>query len=136
MAGNPNIAQCAIGYRFGEPGGADPSEASKMGARPYEIRRALKKIARTIFDVTEGAPTFEKQVRDIFGGEMSGAELAAVRKFMQAMKDYRAMENLTNDIDGKLVERRIESRVTLAELVTGSYESLESGEGDDSGVAD
>lgn len=118
--GNPDIVKHAEGYRYGDPGGADPSESAKSG-KPWSIRNAVRRICAAEFDMSPDAPTVDEQIKKLFRGKMTGGQIAAVRKFAQAMKDFRAMENLTNDVDGKLVER---NETTLkgdlaAELIAG-----------------
>lgn len=111
--------------KFGSDGGPDPSAAAAKGNRSRaQIRQALRRLAAFQFDVTDNAPPLNDQMRDVFmrKGYITGAEMAAIRKFTQAMKDYRAMENITNDVDGKQIERVVEAKVTLSDLVNGIYE--------------
>ncbi len=110
--GNPNITEHSKGHRFGDEGHTDPREAQKKASKPWSIRNGVRRIAGSEFDVGPDAPPFGDQLNQVFGGtsRMTGAQIAAVKKFSQAMNDVKAMENLTNDIDGKLIERKVEAK--------------------------
>lgn len=121
---NPNPIIHLKGKTFGEEGGADPRAARASGPKDrYEVRRALRKIARHEFELDEDAKPMDKQMKEVFGGrKLTGAEILAATKFKQAMKNWKAMDNLTNDIDGKLIEKKVEAQVGYAELVAGSMQ--------------
>lgn len=119
--GNPDIQQHAIGHRFGEAEGADP-RAAQQKSKPWSIRAMAKRICAAEFDVGPNAPSIEEQIKTLFGGKMTGGQLAAVRKFAQAMKDPRAMDTLIDNVDGKLIEKKIEATATLADIVGKSYD--------------
>lgn len=123
--GNPDIVKHAEGHRFGDAGGADPSAAGKKGNESrWSIRSSLKRIGRFEFDVSEeGMQNLSEQFRRAFNSKkLTGSELAAIKKFSQAMLNEQAMDKLIEHIDGKLVERKVEATVTLADLVNGSYD--------------
>lgn len=131
--GNPDIVKAAEGYRFGDPNGPDPAEAGRKGGQQKaSIRAAVRRIAAAEFDIGEDAPPMKTQINRVFGGEnkMTGAQMAGARKFALAMNDLRGLENLTNDVDGKLVEKRVEAKTSLEDLVNG-IESDQGGEGED-----
>lgn len=123
--GNPNIAEIGKNYGFGAPNGTDPREARAKANPPWSVRHAIKRIAACPdLDIDRGAPSLMRQIKTkVFNGKMSGGEILAAQKFIQAMTNYKAMKEVTEDIDGKLVERKVEAKVSLADLVNGSYES-------------
>lgn len=110
-----------LGHRFGEPGGANPDQ-SKTQNRPWSVRDGIRRIAAHEFDISEGAPPIPDQIKKLFKGKMTGAQIAAATKWAQSMKNWKAMENLTVDIDGKHIEKKVEAKVGYAELVAGSLE--------------
>lgn len=119
-----------VGNRFGEAGGADPREARAKASPAWCVRGALRRIAACPeLNLDRGAGSLMQQIRTkVFKGKMNGGEILAAQKFIQAMQNYKAMESVTNDISGKQVERVLEAKVTLADLVNGSYEDLGSSE--------
>lgn len=124
--GNKDIALIGKAYQFGAEKGPDPTEAIKKRnekGHPGEIRVALKRLACAEIDITR-TPTAEDMAR-IFGKggtKVTMAQMAAIMKFQQAMKNYKAMDTLIDHVDGKQIERKVEATVTLADLVTRSYE--------------
>lgn len=122
--GNPNIAQYAEGHRFGEAGGADPREARAKASPAWCVRDALRRIAACPdLDMSGKGEKLMQQIRmRVFKGKMNGGQILAAQKFIMAMQNYKAMDIVTNDISGKLVEKRIEAKATLADLVNESYE--------------
>lgn len=124
MAGNPDIVKHA--KPFGSPDGPDPAEAGRKGAEmKHGVRRALKRICYHKFDVSpEGRQNLDLQLERLFGAtsEMTGAEMAAVAKFTQALKNPKAMDTFIDAVDGKQLQRVAETRVSLADLVNASLE--------------
>lgn len=120
---NPNIAEYGKDTRFGAPGGPDPKAAQKKSREKlWSVRDQLRRIAAHEFE--PGAKLTPDDLAGIFkspNGKLTGAQLLAMAKFQQGMKNFKAMENVTNDIDGKLIEKQKVATVTLAELVEGSY---------------
>ena len=111
-----------IGYRFGEEHGADPREACKKTV-PWSIRNALRLIGAMVVDDGPDALPFLEQVKTkVFKGEMTSSQMAAARKFMQGMSNYRAMDNLTKDLDGERVQRQTNVTMSYADLVMLSLE--------------
>lgn len=114
--GNPDIVK----YKkdFGSEGGADPSEAGKLGAKKTNsIRKAVRRIAA--MEVGFAMSLTEKQVME----KLTMAEAVALSKFRAALGgDVKAMKELEDSVDGKIVEQRVHAEVTLADLVTGSLE--------------
>lgn len=113
--------------RFGSKGGADPSAAATKrnnDANPSQIRSAMKRLAAAEFDITQDftpAELLKKFGRN--GVVVSGAQLIAVKKFQIALKkgDVKMLQQVTDDVDGKQIERKAEAQVSYAELVAGSF---------------
>lgn len=100
--------------RFGAPGGPDPSEAGKRGGG--SVRAAIRRIA---FMHPEDARDMIKRADK----DMTMAIAIAAAKFQKALKgDTKAMQQLEDSIDGKLVEKQVKAETTLEELVVGSFE--------------
>lgn len=114
--GNPNIAKYAEGHRFGDKGGADPVAAGSKGGKT-SIRKSVRRIAG--MTVEHAMSLTDKEILQ----KLSMAEAVALHKFKRALSgDVRAMQQLEDSVDGKVVEQRIHAEVTLADLVTGSLE--------------
>lgn len=115
-----------IGSRFGEEGGADARAAqAKSRAKMIEnnsVRRMVNRIAAHEFDTGPDAPPIQDQIRGIFGRKMTGAQMMAAARVAQGMKNYKAMQNIVEDIDGKLIEKKVEAQVSYADLVAGSLD--------------
>lgn len=115
-----------IGSRFGEDGGADARDAqAKSRERMMEnssIRRMVRRIAAHEFDMAPGSQSIPDQIRGIFGRKMTGAQMMAAARIAQGMKNPTAMQQVVEDIDGKLIEKKVEAKVGYAELVAGSLE--------------
>lgn len=125
--GNPNIVEYGKGTHFGKEGAADAQAAQAKSRVTMKenssIRRMVKRIAAHEFDVSEGAPPISDQIKAIFGKrKMTGAQMFAATRAAQAMKNYKAMQNLVEDVDGKLIEKKVEATVNYADLVSGSLQ--------------
>lgn len=124
------------GKRFGEDGGGDPREAQAKSREKMKenasVRRMVRRIAAHEFDFGEGAKPLPDQIKsDVFGTRrMTGAQVLAAARFAQAMKNNTAMNSIVEDIDGKLIEKKVEAQVGYAELVSGSLD-MEREEEDD-----
>lgn len=118
-----------IGKRFGEPGGANQKEALAKGhevqRRNRGVRAEIKRISEHEFDTSEGAPPIAQQIKEkVFGNKtMTGAQILAATRFAQGIKNFKAMQNVVEDIDGKLKEvKEVRANIGYAELVAGSME--------------
>jgi hypothetical protein len=123
--GNSNIAILGMDTQFGKEHGPDPSTAARrknQEAHTSSVRLALRRLAGAEFDVAQSL-TLEELVKK-FGREgtvISGAQMLAARKFLLALKgNVSLMQQVTDDIDGKLVQASVEARTTLADLVNAS----------------
>jgi len=115
-----------IGSRFGEDGGADAREAQAKSRQKMienaSVRRMVNRIASHEFDFAPDAKAIPDQIKDVFGRKLTGAQMLAATRFAQAMKNPTAMQQIVEDIDGKLIEKKVEAKVGYAELVAGSLE--------------
>lgn len=129
-SGNKNIVEYAKGHRFGDPGGADPAAAARK-AKPWSMRRTVRRICETAME--QLAPgeklTVERIGEMVFGHRpLTFGEMSALRRVLESIRgNPKFSQYVTEDIDGKLVERKVEAQVTLADIVNRSYE-LEEGE--------
>lgn len=105
------------GYRFGEPGGADPAEATLEGNPKWSIRQAIRRIG------TLTRAELQELAKD---ENLTMAQLVAVKKYLAATgsrPNIKAMDKLEDSVDGKLVERKVEVRTdSYAALVAAAAE--------------
>lgn len=112
----------------------DPRDAQKKSTQKLhenrEVRVALRRIAAHEFDFSDGARPIQDQIKDdVFNRKkMTGAQMFAAVRASQAMRNWKAMEGLINDIDGKLVEKRVEATVSYADLVNASLKLEKEGD--------
>lgn len=119
MEENKNPITRLQGHRFGEEGGADPAEAARKAA-PWSIRNSIRRY---------GLMSME-ELQDAYKDKRTKAnELVAIRKFMSALKgDVRAMQQLEESLDGKLVETKVEVRAdSYADLLQQAEEARRNG---------
>lgn len=127
---NPNIVEHGKATRFGAERGADPKEANKklmdeIGS-PAFVRPALRRLACAEFDIDKKLDS--NTLTRVFAKEkaaLTGAQILAIRKFQQGMANYKAMDTLIDSIDGKQIQKVAEAKVSLADLVAGSFEDGE-----------
>jgi len=112
------IIEAGKNTRFGSQGGPDPSAAAAKGNKNRSsVRAASRRIA-----AMEVAFAMELAGKEKFQ-KLNMAEAVALAKFKAALAgDTTAMQQVTEDVDGKLVDRKVHAEVTLADLVTGSLE--------------
>ena len=123
MTGNKEIAVIGEKTRFGAENGPDPAEAAKK-AKPWSVRNSVRRLAAAKI-VTKNGPSIQEQIESVFGepGVMTVAQLVAVKKVGMALKgNLAAIESITDDVDGKLVQKEVKATVSLADLVNKSYE--------------
>ncbi len=116
---NKNPIQYLEGKRFGEPGGADPAEAARKGT-PWSIRNSIRRF---------GLMSLEELQKAYKDPRTKTNELVAIRKFMKAMQgDVKAMQQLEESVDGKLVETKIEVKTdSYADLLQQADEARRNG---------
>lgn len=110
--GNPNIAEHGKATRFGT-GRNSPHAARAKASDPWSIRRAMRLLAgMTVGELEELATNAD---------ELTAAQAVAIAKICKALNgNVRAMQQVTDDIDGKSTDSTVSTKVTLADLVTGS----------------
>lgn len=134
---NKDIIEAGKNTRFGSKDGADPSEAAtkrNKEANPNAVRLAMKRLAASEFDIMQ--PLTAEDIAKKFGRNgtiVSGAQMIAVKKFQVAMKkgDPKILQQVTDDIDGKQVEKKMEASVTLADILAASHDEKFLSEPDD-----
>lgn len=68
------------------------------------------------------APALDDQAKKLLGRNLTGAERMALVRIRQGFAgNYKFNQSCTEDVDGKLLERKVEAQVSLADLVNGSY---------------
>lgn len=99
MARGRNLRpEAANGKRFGDPGGADPRKATKMGPPKWSIRKALSHMA-----VQEVDPNDKSAMRKLLGPKPTLAQVIAAALLMKASKGFTDAINLAiENIDGRL----------------------------------
>lgn len=112
------------------------NDRSAYQKKSREVRKALKKLAacdiNLVWDEKKQDFVFEnltnKKLTEMMRGPMkrklSAAEMLAAKMYMDAMKgNTKAQMYVTDCIDGKLINKTVESKVTLEELLSGSFEN-------------
>jgi len=127
--GNKDITEYGKATRFGSAGGPDPRAAKEKQTaagqgNQHSVRNAARRLAAAEFDITKKLSPedlVKKFGRD--GYVVSGAQMIAIKKFQKAMTgDTKMLQQITDDIDGKQVQKVVEAQASLADLVTKSYE--------------
>ncbi len=123
--GNPNIAKHGELTRFGT------NNQPKMRSKPWSIKKALRRIGAGQLDITidqDGRPRMENldalMIAKMVGSHrsLSPSELMAARMFKDGLNGVtKAQVAVMEAIDGKAVNKTVEARVTLAELLTGDF---------------
>ena len=112
---NPELAEHGKTTRFGQPNGPDPVEAQKTSSKPWSIRNSIRRMSAMAFD------DFKDMVSR--PESLTVAQTIAAVKIQKAIKgEIRAMQQLEESVDGKVTDKIAEAQVTLADLVTGSFE--------------
>lgn len=135
--GNPRINEVNQATRFGQPRGADPVAAGRK--RRKGVRAAVRAFAEMQIDLGKVARDGENVAAAVEAAivayalkskeDLTVADRIAIKKIAAAMAgNVAALENITNDIDGKQVDRVAQTTVTLADLVNGCHGD----DGDDS----
>lgn len=102
---------------FGSPGGPDPRAAQKASVAKAQETRSVRAAIRRFAGYTIEELQSMSRKRNI-----PAAHMLAIAKFQKAISgDVKAMQQIEESIDGKLVEKKVEAKVTLAELVLESY---------------
>jgi hypothetical protein len=122
--GNKDIAKHGEATRFGAERGPDPAEAvnkrNEEFGHPNSIRGSIRRIACLR----------RSELADMVKDEnLSMAQVVAVSKYQKAMKgDVKAMKELEDSVDGKLVETKIEVKTdSYADLLQQAEEARRNG---------
>lgn len=126
--GNQNIAKHGESTRFGSKGGPDPSAAGKASqakaGNPSSIRSSLRRLMAAEVDFTK--PIDPSDIVKMFGKngmKVTLAQACAIRKVQQAMGNWKAMDSLTDQVDGKQVQATVEAKTTMADLLAASFDA-------------
>lgn len=127
---NPKLIEDGKNTRFGQPGGADPVAATKSGNKPWSIRNSVRRLAAAEFDIDKKMTPEEFAKKFGAGGRtLTGAQMIAAKKFHMALSgNAKVMKEITEDVDGKLVQEQKIATVTLADLVNGEAPSDDPGD--------
>lgn len=127
--------------RFGAKDGPDPRAAKAKQVEEdkcqnqHSIRGALKRLMVADFDISKPitpSDLVKKFGRD--GALINGAQVAAMNKFMQAMKNWKAMDSLIDAVDGKQKQSvELEAKRSLGDIILESYQEPEQVTKDESG---
>lgn len=108
---------------------------SEYQKKSREVRKALRKLAACdiglVWNDEKGDFEFEKLSNQKLTALMRGhkrrlsmAEMLAARMFKDALAgNIKAQQYVTDCIDGKLIQKTVEAKTTLEELLSGSFES-------------
>lgn len=114
--------------RFGQPGGPDPREAREKQINPTSIRASAHRLMAYPIDTTRDLKEqldVAKLLEFLAGPTKRAptlAMLAACRLYAQAQANGKIMVNLIDQIDGKLIEKKVEATVPFSELVKESLQ--------------
>jgi hypothetical protein len=132
---NPNIVEAGKETQFGQPDGVDPKEARAKGDPDrHSIRRQITRITGLeigdFLDLKSQKEIFIQAAQKLgYKSEknMTYAQVIAVRKLSLAIAgNVKAMKEIEDSVDGKLVEKRMESKVSLEDLVNESFKDKNS----------
>lgn len=125
--GNPDINKYSV--PFGPDN--DPHKAQKKSA-PWSIRNAVRRIcAREMIKMqADEKMTIERLAELVFDGRQpSMGEMVALRRVFEALRgNPKFSQFVTEDVDGKLVQKTVEAKATLAEIVSKSYDEEQADE--------
>lgn len=95
--------EAANGHRFGEAGGADPGQATKMGPPKWSIRKQLAYLAAQEVDINDAGA-----VKKLLGRNPTIAQCIASALLTKASKGHTdAINSAMENIDGKLPQTNI-----------------------------
>lgn len=128
MSDEHHLVEAGKATRFGQPGGPDPREArAKVERNPSSIRTAIRRLMAREIDLNKPLPeqmTPEVRLKYLAGpnGKATEAMIMAMKSVTQAGDSFKAMANIIDQVDGKLVEKKVETSMTLEQLVTGDFD--------------
>lgn len=130
---NPNrfpITTVGHSTRFGAENGPNPSEAAKKRneqSNPTSVRQALRRLAGMEIEI--GIPPTPQDIAAAFGNKgkkITMAQMVAYKKFTMAIitGDVKAMQQIEDSIDGKLVNTNINAEASVADLIAQARKEL------------
>lgn len=124
---NPNIVEHGKNTRFGQPGGADPRKAREAQPNPNSVRACLRRLMT--YPVSPDLPINEQlTVGNLLAYLGRGhdtptlAMMAAIQTYKHGVANGKIMMQMIDQVDGKLIEKKVEASATLEQLVTGEYD--------------
>jgi hypothetical protein len=95
--------EAANGKRFGDPGGADPRQATKMGPPKWSTRKQLAYLAAQNININD-----PKAFKNLLGDNPTVATVIAAALLTKASKGHTdAINSALDNIDGKLPQTNI-----------------------------
>jgi hypothetical protein len=122
------LANIAKKKDFGTEGSADPVEAGRRGGM---MRAAQRRIAHMDFK-TLNEMSEEALLERLRGsrGTFTMSDYLAIKRAIRAQKDGAEYEALINNVEGKLVDRKVTTQAkSLAELLSGIEEECDDASG-------
>lgn len=123
---NPNIAEAGASTRFGAPGGPDPKAAREKQVNPTSIRSCLHRLMAYPLDPNK---PMSDQIRSDallkflgYGREPTLAMLAAIQTYRHGVESGKIMMQLIDQVDGKLIEKKVEATIPFSEIVKDSLQ--------------
>jgi len=132
--GNPDIAKYGKNTQFGKPDGPDPVEAQKRSIEVQKVMRSEEAKDRTIRHTLRKLACVDLSIEDVdnididfllsmlaYNGLNNMADLVAAIKLLKALSgDNKALEDVTNDIDGKQPDSKSAgAKPSLPDLILG-----------------
>jgi DNA primase large subunit len=113
--------------RFGQPEGANPAEAQKIGvykrAEKASVKRELERICKMEFELLGNKVVTSGIYMALNGGRSKATlpQIAAVTlmKSIVERADLSAVKQLTEMLDGKADNKPVKYRATLEDLLLG-----------------
>jgi len=124
---NPNLVKCGEATQFGKPNGPDPKAAARKKKEAqhlsWSVESSIRYFARQTWQTGTTAPSMDYQAKQMLGRPLTGSEIIALTRLRQAMVGHPKFSQMAReDIDGKVIQKQIETKVTLAELIAKSYD--------------
>lgn len=113
---NPNIKEDNKATRFGEPGGPDPRAAQAMRkSDAWSVRRSIRFLARQEVDPEQDASEAYKFNQKT----VTRAQRIAMKTLRKADEgDSRAIDQVIDNIDGKLVQPTMNADMAMIQGMT------------------
>lgn len=120
------IIEIGKATQFGQPGGADPRAAREKQVNPTSIRSCLHRLMAYPLDPNK--PMNEQIKPDAllkflgYGREPTLAMLAAIQTYRHGVESGKIMMQLIDQVDGKLIEKKVEATIPFSEIVKDSLQ--------------